>query len=951
MPFEVGSLVKARGREWVVLPESAFEENLLVLRPLGGSDDEITGIYLPLEKVESARFSLPDPADMGGHLSCALLRDAVRFGIRSGAGPFRSLGRIAVDPRPYQVVPLLMALKLDPVRILIADDVGVGKTVEACLVARELLDRGEVQRMAVLCPPHLAEQWQRDLRRQFHIEAELVLAGTAARLERELGMDQSLFEQHPFVVVSMDYIKSERRRHEFLRTCPELVIVDEAHGCASADDGQRRSTRQQRHELLRDLVKDESRHLILVTATPHSGNEAAFRSLLTLLSPDFENLPEDLSGETNRKSRERLAAHLVQRRRPDIESYLGEETPFPRRDSVERAYRFSPEYAAFFDKVVDFCRERVLDETLEKRRQRVRWWSSLALLRALGSSPLAAAATLRNRAASADTTTVEEADEIGRRTVLDLDEDAAEGSDVIPGSQDKEETEGTASDQRRLLALAREAEKLAGSADRKLDAASALVEELLSAGFSPIVFCRFIPTVDYFAEALRKRLSKDVAVEGVTGLLVPEDREARVAALGTHPKRVLVCTDCLSEGINLQDDFDAVLHYDLSWNPTRHEQREGRVDRYGQRKKVVRAVTLYGQDSPIDGHVLEVLLRKHEKIRHSLGISVPVPHDSELVSEALFKALLLRETGKGTELGEQLVMGFLQEQEKELHAAWDRAAEREKRSRTLFAQHSIKIEEVEQELHAARTALGGPDDVGSFVRTGLQAAGATVTKGEPMRVVLRGLPGSLRDALGALGHTDEFEAVFRPAALGNRDDRSLLARTHPFVEGLASWFLETALDPMAKSPARRCGVVRTKAVTKRTTLLLLRLRFHLVTRSRDGAERALLAEDQALAGFQGAADRAEWVPAAELQPLLDAQPAGNPVPEADRHLLEEVRLRFDLLVPRLERIASERADELLDAHRRVRKAAQVSLRSLRVEPQPPDVLGLYVYLPVVEASR
>ena len=131
-----------------------------------------------------------------------MLRDAVRLGFRSSAGPFRSFARIAVEPRPYQLVPLLMALKLDPVRLLIADDVGIGKTIEAGLIARELLDRGEVERLAVLCPPQLAEQWQVELHDKFHIDAELVLPGTATRLERNCRVGQSLFDLHPFVIVS-----------------------------------------------------------------------------------------------------------------------------------------------------------------------------------------------------------------------------------------------------------------------------------------------------------------------------------------------------------------------------------------------------------------------------------------------------------------------------------------------------------------------------------------------------------------------------------------------------------------------------------------------------------------------------------------------------------------------------------------------------------------------------
>src|SRR3972149_11208474 len=120
-------------------------------------------------------------------------------------------------------------------------------------------------------------------------------------------------------------------------------------------------------------------------------------------------------------------------------------------------------------------------------------------------------------------------------------------------------------------------------------------------------------------------------------MLSPDEREARIAQLAESDKHVLVCTDCLSEGINLQEHFDAVVHYDLSWNPTRHEQREGRVDRYGQKNPTVRVLPYYGTDNQIDGIVLDVLLRKHKAIRGSLGISVPVPVDTEALVEALLE--------------------------------------------------------------------------------------------------------------------------------------------------------------------------------------------------------------------------------------------------------------------------------------------------------------------------
>jgi SNF2 family DNA or RNA helicase len=340
MSFAPGTLVKARGREWVVLPESA--DDFLIVRPLGGTIQETAGIHPALESVTPATFAPPAQNDLGDFVSCRLLRDAVRFGFRSSAGPFRSFGRLAVQPRPYQLVPLLMALKLDPVRLLIADDVGIGKTIEACLVARELLDRGEITRLCVLCPPHLAEQWQKELAIKFNIAVELVLSSTARRLEKSLRADQSIFDAHPFVVVSMDFIKSDRRRHDFLRTCPDFVIVDEAHTCASSAAG--RGAAHQRHELLSKLAEKPERHLVLVTATPHSGNEGAFRSLLALLTPDFQNLPDDLSGPDKAIQRRRLAAHLVQRRRVDLRHFLQRDTPFPDRKDTEAQYELSPAY-------------------------------------------------------------------------------------------------------------------------------------------------------------------------------------------------------------------------------------------------------------------------------------------------------------------------------------------------------------------------------------------------------------------------------------------------------------------------------------------------------------------------------------------------------------------------------------------------------------------------------
>lgn len=352
--YAPGTLVTARGREWVVLPGSAAD--FLLLRPLGGDDDTIAGVLPALESVAPASFAPPTTADLGNQLSAGLLRTALRIGFRAAAGPLRSLAGIAVEPRQYQLVPLLLAMRQDTVRLLIADDVGIGKTVEAGLVVKELLEQGEANGLAVLCSPALAEQWQDELRNKFGIEAELVLPSTAKRLERGLPIGQSLFDRYPHVVISTDFIKSPKRRDAFVRSAPDLVVVDEAHTCVSDGSGTTdKQQKQQRYALLQRLAADPGRHLLLVTATPHSGKEEGFRNLIGLLDPALADVDLEQS-----KGRDLLARHMVQRRRHDIRRFLDQETPFPRdRQTKEAPYRLSPDYSELMRQVLEYARESV----------------------------------------------------------------------------------------------------------------------------------------------------------------------------------------------------------------------------------------------------------------------------------------------------------------------------------------------------------------------------------------------------------------------------------------------------------------------------------------------------------------------------------------------------------------------------------------------------------------
>ncbi|MBV6695897.1 DEAD/DEAH box helicase [Kitasatospora aureofaciens] len=966
--YSAGSLVTARGREWVVLPESAAD--MLVLRPLGGSDDDIAAVFPAFEDVKGAEFAAPSPDDLGDQRAAGLLRSALRIGFRSGAGPFRSLAGIAVEPRAYQLVPLLMALRQKTVRLLISDDVGIGKTVEAGLIASELLAQGEAKGLAVLCSPALAEQWQAELRTKFGIDAELVLSSTVSRLERGLDLGQSIFDRYPNVVVSTDFIKSPRHRDDFVRHCPELVIVDEAHTCVAADDtagpGNRASQNQLRYELLRRVAEKDDRHLLLVTATPHSGKESAFRNLLGLVKPELANTDLD-----SKRGRELLARHFVQRKRADIRQYLtkedgltddslAEKTAFPAdRYFKDETYKLSPAYRALLDDAIAYASDRVEAAGAQgKREARIAWWSAIALLRSLVSSPRAASQTLTTRSATAVAVSAEEADRLGAPLTSDsADSDTLEGLDVVPGA----ETDDAGA---RLAALAQRAAGLEGAEhDLKLKALIKHLKALLADGYNPIVFCRYIPTAEYVAEALQGKGGVKATVAAVTGTLSPQQRIERIERLAEEAgdslaaRRVLVATDCLSEGVNLQHHFDAVVHYDLAWNPTRHDQREGRVDRYGQKRDEVRVITLYGADNGIDGKVLEVLIKKYRQIRKDLGISVSVPDETSAgVTDAIVEWLLMRGR-EGQQEGLFAVDDLVDVKAAELEKDWNSAAEREKASRSRFAQRSIHPQDVAREVIAIRDALGSAGEIRTFVRDSLNALGAVLrdTEGGDFTAEVSGTPAGLRDALAPVVGGDAVETG-RPIPFCTDPavarGEAALVRTDPVVGALAGHVLNAALDTLAEGsrPARRCGVVTTDAVSVRTTLLLVRYRFHLTLPSRSG-EKQIVAEDARLLAFQGAPRNAIWLPDGETLALLDAQATLN----TDLHFGERTMSRILGQLPdvqgHLESYGEQLAAELDASHRRVREATGEIVRGLRVRAQQPaDVLGAYVYLPATTST-
>lgn len=644
-----GKLVRFRGRRCVVQPSP--DPEIITLKPLGSSDDEIITVFEPVlqafDKLEDDQFELPDKSDLDSFLTAKLLYDAARLSFRQVSGPFRCMGKLSFRPRSYQLVPLIMSLKQSVTRLLIADDVGVGKTIEALLILRELIERGSAKSFAVLCPPHLCEQWQNELADKLDIEAVIIRSSTVAGLERKIIGDDTLnvFNYYPYQVVSIDYVKNgSQKMPAFLRDVPDLVIVDEAHTCTKNLDFKKVSQSQQRYELLEKISKNEKQHLVLLTATPHSGKDGEFKSLLGLVNSEFENYDfTDLTTNEKRK----VAAHFIQRKRKNIEKWLEEETTFPKRTTEELAYTLSSssDYYKLYLDVLKFARG-INTEGIAENKARIKYFAALSLLRGVMSSPAAGYEMLLRRKSK-----ISEADEITSEEVRD--NPVVEKWDEQSDSEQIEiidRAELSDSEWSTLGRLAQKASELINiEKDFKIKKGLDQIKIWISKGQSPIIFCRFIATANYVAKILKEKLPKDVDVQSVTSELSDEERRDKLNEIAKSHKRVLVATDCLSEGVNLQDKFNAVLHYDLPWNPNRLEQREGRVDRFGQpgwidkdgnHQNTVDVKVLFGEDNPIDVVVLKIIIAKIQRIQSTSGVSISLADDNRSVMDKVLKEVL-----------------------------------------------------------------------------------------------------------------------------------------------------------------------------------------------------------------------------------------------------------------------------------------------------------------------
>ena len=408
---------------------------------------------------------------------------------------------------------------------------------------------------------------------------------------------------------------------------------------------------------------------------------------------------------------------------------------------------------------------------------------------------------------------------------------------------------------------------------------------------------------------------------------------------GHHADGVLVATDCLSEGINLQEWFTAVLHYDLPWNPNRIEQREGRVDRFGQESPTVKTLLLWGEDNPVDRIVLKILIRKVRDIQKATGVSISLGDDKTSIMDAVIQDVLL-ETQTRAEDGRQMMLFADELFTNELEAARKKA----ENLRSIFAHESIDPDLINQSLDEIDEAIGDPQAVESFVLSAVIHLGGSVVRDKHgYLLTLTNLPPHLKTHFPFSPVKPVKVSFESPTPAGYR----YIGRNHLFVEQLCQFLLSLAFEP--RPPYKRiarASVIQTESVAMKTTLIQFRVRN--VIREVSG-KREVISEEMCLWGYRGSGADAQVLSTEEARQLLEHSLSKANIPlEMQQSVFREEERIFASKTQLFKDEAEKRAESLVEAHGRFKELVGGKRYEAVYPVLPPDIMGVYVLLPVPE---
>ena len=937
-----GRVVRLRERLWRV---DYRDGSVFGATALDGRDNRPTRFHAELEHVQSGELPFPDPNAIGDERQQRLLLDAYRFSLLHGTAPILGLQRSRAIPTDFQIVPLLMALGSDRVRLLIADDVGTGKTVEAGLILSELLARGRARRVLIVVPANLRDQWRDTLDTMFHIDATIVAGHLLPALERRLLPGQSVWATHDVVIASIDYLKT--RTEEVLSHGWDLVLVDEAHLAAQPHTEPGRAAPDMERFAFVQEAAGRSRHLLLLTATPHNGYPDSYASLFRMLDPI---LVQD--GPTGPRVQRTAARehHVVQRRRSDIEEWYrvrGVRSPFPERRADEQIVdlRRYPDMVALLDELKAYAGDLYGAATGSVDR-----WVAAHLQKRLLSSPAALrssidkrlSAVTRGTALDGGSVTVKLAEE-STSDLLFTEDDEADAAHMSASVGLAREIEVA-----RLQVIADLAKKVTPAKDPKLAALLRLLPERMAAhprAPRVLVFTKYKDTLDYLVTNLTRAVGKDrnglpagTQVFAIHGGLNLAQRNEVFTAFELAERAVLVATDCISEGVNLQRACAELVHYELPWNPNRLEQRNGRIDRFYQREPFVGIRTLV-LDDPLDASLLYLIVRKSEQMRADYGFVPPFLANTDILLHLSDPGTAYRGRLAARSSSGQLSFADLFAEEAEsglsgLDAELARMTETSLadtdkldrvRDESFYGQTRISLAAIEDALTQSRALTGSTDQVRDFTLRCLRDMHADITEAAATFRIAQP-PAPVAD----LTRTG-YRFTFDPAVGIDHPDIEVIDLAHPLLRRLIDLTLDRAQIPDCQG--RVAARITTAQVGHGVVL-------HVLFRYVANAEPPVLLEEIVPLGY-----RTRDNTAFDAETVL-AAPAGSGTRHRDE-LLDDATgfLHAPDLRGRLAHVAEQRSNQL--AHRYAQLSAPWAHGLDRVEPTSFDLVAVTIIYPEV----
>jgi SNF2 family DNA or RNA helicase len=738
-----------------------------------------------------------------------LASEALRIELAHLFDPYLAVHTSNLDPLPHQIRAVYREmLPRQPLRFLLADDPGAGKTIMAGLLIKELIVRGDVRRCLIVVPGSLVEQWQDELALKLGLEFEIITRDTI-----EASRSGNPFAEKNLLIARLDQLsRNDDVQAKLEQTDWDLIVVDEAHKMSAHFFGY--EVKKTRRYVLGELLGRITRHLLLMTATPHSGKPEDFQLFMALIDPDrFEGKP--------RKGARSVDAQGLMRRMVKEELLTFEGKPlFPERRAYTVQYSLSPLEAHLYHAVTEYVREEMnradrLKDEGEGRRSNVVGFALTVLQRRLASSPEAIYQSLRRRRERLGTRLSEERlGRRGREQAVDLTAglEAPEDVDDLPEGEleeleeevvDQASAARTIAELEREIATLRSLEELAArvrraGTDAKWTRLAELLQDRQAEMFDEtgklrklIVFTEHRDTLNYLADRIRTLLGRPEAVVEIHGgLHRAVRREAQESFLQQPDVHVLVATDAAGEGVNLQRAH-LLVNYDLPWNPNRIEQRFGRIHRIGQ-TEVCHMWNLVASETR-EGQVFQRLLEKLAEQSKELGGRVFDVLGDDLFEDTSLRDLLIEAVRYGSQPEVRAKL------EQVVDAAVGERLRQALKERALLSEMMslTDVEEIRRQMEEAEARKLQPHYIRSFFLEAFRLLGGQISSRQPGRYEITNVPAEIRNRGKTLGAgipvVRRYTRVTFEKALVSppgHPQAQLLAPGHPLLDATVDLVLE-----------------------------------------------------------------------------------------------------------------------------------------------------------------